>query len=160
MSEHVGGSLLIWCSEDADLALLTEAFAQQRWTLVPVSSIEDVLAHQEHDTPPLCIVICDDPGRTRLEQMTQHASLELPVIAAVRQGDVPRSVLAMQTGAVTVVEMPPGEHTPRVSSLMQAIDEHVRPASDWRPVDPRDAIIRAPDSPLLGMLEDKKNKKY
>lgn len=148
----MSGSLIIWCDEEADLSALSERFEVQNWKLEHVISLDEVMRHQK-DHALLCLVVCDDPGRTRLDVVCQNAQIEVPVIAAVRQGDVARSVLAMQSGAVTVVEMPPGAHTPGASALIQAIDEYVRPASDWRAQDPRDAIVRAPDSPLLGMLE-------
>ena len=149
------GHLVVWCSAEAEISALQEAFNAQGWIIRFVHEAPCLLACIEHEKP-LCIVVCDDPERSRLESVLFSEDFhpgDLPVIAGVRQGDVPRSVRAMQGGAVTVLELRPDEHVPRVSSLMQAIDDYVRPAQDWRRVDPRDRIVRAPDSPLLGILE-------
>lgn len=155
-SQNTQGTLLIWCDIGTDLGDLRCTFAKQGWTVDAIASKGELLHNLEHHSP-MCLIICDDPERTRLEVVLNNdvtSSLDdVPVIAAVRQGDVPRSVKAMQSGAVTVLELRAGECIPKTSSLIQAIDEHVRPAQDWRNIDPRDLIVRAPDSPLLGVLE-------
>ena len=146
------GALLVWCDGDADLSALNEAFWSKGWRVDAVESVAQAAAARQRDT--LCVVVCDDPERTRLEVALPGSEQRgLPVIAAVRQGDVTRGVMAMRLGAMTVVELRPGERLPRASVLMQAIDEFVKPAKDWRVDDPSDAIVRAPDSPLLGMIE-------
>ena len=140
---EVSGHLVVWCSAEAEISALQEAFNAHGWNIRFVHEAASLFACLEREQP-LCIVVCDDPERSRLESVLFSEDFhpgDLPIIAGVRQGDVPRSVRAMQGGAVTVLEIRPEEHVPRVSSLMQAIDDYVRPAQDWRRVDPLESRV-------------------
>ena len=151
MAEKILGMVVVLCDASAETEQLAGELRSYGWGLHAVHDVDKAVELNVKE--PLCVVVCDDPGRTQLDGYLQQRDGNTPVLAAVRQGDVSRAVLAMQLGAATVLEMRPGELLPSATSLVQAIDERVKPPAAWRGPDPRDRIVRAPDSPLLGMLE-------
>ncbi|MEC9400474.1 MAG: sigma-54 dependent transcriptional regulator [Myxococcota bacterium] len=152
MSAETTSGILILCDPEAEAGPLSEAIEAHGWCLRVLDDpdeLSDVLKGEEW----LCAVVCDDASRTRLDGALRQSGELLPIIGAVRQGDVARSVLAMQLGAVTVLEIKPGNILPSSSSVLAAIDEFVRPLTGTDQYDPRDRIIRAPDSPINEVLD-------
>ena len=153
MSEREDAKILLLCDELADTASFARALNARSWRLVVVHDVNDALRMGQEE-PWLCAVVCDDGKRTRLDAfLRQRDEKSCPVIGGVRQGDVARSVVAMQLGAVMIVEMRPGEVLPSASSVLSVIDESIQIAEGTRGQDPRDRIVRAPDSPMNGILD-------
>lgn len=152
MSAKTTSGILILCDADAEATSISEAIEAHGWDWRILEDSDDLLAALNEERW-VCALVCDDGARTRLDGALRQCADRLPAIGAVRQGDVARSVLAMQLGATTILEMKPGHLLPSSSSLLAAIDEFVVPLEGTEQHDPRDRIVRAPDSPINDVLD-------
>ncbi len=98
------------------------------------------------------IVVCDsnDGARVRDLLTTVDVGLKTPIVAVVAAGDVRTSVDAMRLGAATALE----DDGDLVAAVLAAIKDALpKGAGPARGADPRDVLLRGPDSPLNQMLE-------
>lgn len=146
-------TLLLLCDEGADLEALEQSLQGHGLSFISLESVDAAVEARARD-PWLAALVCDDPGRTRLDGfLRQRPEGAPPVLGAVRQGDVASAVRAMRLGAHAIVEMPPGQMLPSTSAVVAALDELLEAAGSSEKRDPRDAILRAPDSPMNGILD-------
>ena len=141
-------TILLICQPECAIAALAQECARVGLNLLAFHDIQDALRWCTPVPVHLRgVLVCDDPRRTRLEWIAQLP--DVPVVGLVRQGDVARAVVAMQSGAQAVLEMPQLLEMPAHHSVLTALD--LAEISEAK--EEQEAFVCATNSPLGALLD-------
>ena len=131
---------------DADAHELQVALRDRGWDVCAQQDAQQAVK-QVRDDAFEAIIVCDGGGVSRVRDVltTVDVGLRAPIVAVVQPGDVQTTVHAMRLGAVTALEDDSELPDAAVAALDDAIPKGAGPATGG---DPRDVIVRSPNSPI------------